>query len=231
MEDIIRSRHYIYINPNDLDFNLEEKHDIKFNTIKKFHRNNYENNEQCKYYGYNDIVELLTKYDVELRYLFLSINPNYPALLADIGRYIILYNYGGVYHDLKCVTSNIEFVDFLQKSHNNGITFIAEQRPGDQVRVRNTNICALIKHHRLLDKILKNLKTRLLVAFKDNAFGSKHVSYIGSESYRDTFYENESTTIIRHLLCPEYLVLYTDIYKLNYTSWQETQEYIFKQPK
>lgn len=102
-ENIILLRHYIYINV----FNIlgDINNDTILNDIKKIHEQNYTNGEIIKYYGYNDIVNLLNNYDIELSKLFLELNCNYPALLADIGRLIILYTYGGIYHDLKCISN------------------------------------------------------------------------------------------------------------------------------
>lgn len=102
-KNIILLRHYIFIDSCELFHDINNN--STFNNIKKIHSKNYTNGEIVKYYGYNDIVYLLNNYDKELCKLFLDINCNYPALLADIGRLIILYTYGGIYHDLKCMSN------------------------------------------------------------------------------------------------------------------------------
>jgi len=114
-------RHYIFIDPNNINDNLKDN--LILNEIKKIHINHYTNNEIITYWSYNDIVNLLFKYDVELCKLFKCLNYNYPAFLADIGRYIILFYYGGIYHDLKCI-SNKKIINYLDTTSNN-ITFIA----------------------------------------------------------------------------------------------------------
>ena len=123
--DIKLLRHYIFINPNDVFGNINN--DIILNDIKKIHKKNYTNCEILKYYGYIDIVNLLKNYDNELCKLFLKLNYNYPALLADIGRLIILYNYGGIYHDLKCM-SNQKMINYLN-SVSSKTKLIAEEHP------------------------------------------------------------------------------------------------------
>ena len=97
---LIFLRHYIFIDPYDINSNNENNE--KFQSIKKIHSENYTDGEKILYYNYEDIKNLLEKYDIELYNLYIKINYKYAALLADIGRYIILYNYGGIYHDLKC---------------------------------------------------------------------------------------------------------------------------------
>lgn len=75
-------RHYIFINPYNILGDINN--DVILNDIKKIHKQNYTNFDIVKYYGYNDIVNLLNDYDNELSNLFLKLNYNYPALLADI---------------------------------------------------------------------------------------------------------------------------------------------------
>jgi hypothetical protein len=220
MENIVLLRHYIFINPNDIlgDINNSEL----LNKIKETHNKNYTNGEVIKYYGYNDIVYLLHNYDKELCNLFLELNHNYPALLADIGRLIILYNYGGIYHDLKFM-SNKKMINYLM-SLSSEIELICEEHPTDKDRIRNGNIIALHKNSKFLISVLEKMKIKLIN--RKHAFGPKTVYDIGSKTYINEFY-NKNAYIYKY---PFRNLINSDanIYLNNLTKWQNTYENIFK---
>lgn len=224
LQNIINTRHYIFIDPNDVY--SSPKNDI-FKIVKEFHNSKYKNGEIIKYYHYDDIVLLLEKYDVELRDLFLQLNHNYPALLADIGRYVILYYYGGVYHDLKYV-SRPEFNDFLQKKQKEGVQVIGEICPEENWRVRNGNIISLCKEHFIFNDALQNIKNILKRVKEVPHYGSRHVWNIGSLTYIKLFKQYENNEIIKEYLQGVYLDVYMDIYKMNIKQWQEVEEFIFR---
>lgn len=184
--NLILLRHYIFIDPFNL-LNDINNNDI-LNDIKKIHKKHYTNNEVIKYYGYNEIINLLKNYDNELCKLFKNLNPNYPALLADIGRLIILYTYGGVYHDLKCI-SNKKMIDYLN-SVSSEIKLIGDEHAIKKNRVRNTNIVALQKNNEFINSVLQKIKIKL----KDSkyAFGPEAMYIIGSGTYIREFSKQEN---------------------------------------
>lgn len=216
-------RHYIFINPAQILDNINDIDNKTFNEIKKIHEKNYNNGEIIKYYGYNDIVTLLNNYDKELCELFLQLNYNYPALLADIGRLIILYTYGGIYHDLSFV-SNIQMINYLN-SVSDEIEIIGEQHPTQSNRVRNSNIIALHKNSQFLNSVLQQIKIKLIDS--KEAFGPAQMFSIGSGIYINEFLNNQNTCIYKYSF-KKLIFKYVQIRLNTPTRWQKTYEYIFK---
>jgi hypothetical protein len=222
-DNIILLRHYIFINPLNILSDIND--DITLNDIKKIHKKNYINGEIVRYYGYNDIVNLLNNFDKELCNLFTELNCNYPALLADIGRLIILYNYGGIYHDLKCI-SNKKMIDYL-KSVSSEIELIGEEHPTEKHRVRIGNIVALHKHSNFIASVLEKIKKKL--ENQKDAFGSKKVFEIGSGTYIQEFLDNTNTCIYKYPFQNTHMLHFDlKIYSKNIKKWQSTEDYIFK---
>ena len=220
-------RHYIFIDPNNIHCDINN-HNI-LNEIKSIHNEYYTNNEIVKYWSYDDIVILLKKYDNELCELFLSINYNYPALLADIGRYIILYYYGGIYHDLKCI-SNKNMVTFLNENITIE-TFIGEEHPDPSLsyRVRNTNIISLQINHPILNLTLQKMKENLIIAKNNNYCGHQFIWSIGSNIYIKIFDEYKNENIIKYPLIKQNLIVYNNIiYSKNIKKWQHIDELLFR---
>lgn len=220
-------RHYIFINPNNINEPLNNN--IILNQIKQIHNKYYLNNEIIKYWGYNDIANLLKNYDNELYQLFLSLNPNYPALLTDIGKYIILYYYEGIYHDLKMISKkNINNYINYQKSNN--INIIGEEHPTLKFRVRSGNIISLKINNPFFNIVLQNIKKELIIAKDQKYKGPDHVFNIGSDIYINEFnnFLLKNNNIIKYPLEEKGLILYNiDIYSKNIKKWQETDEYLF----
>lgn len=213
-------RHYIYINSNDI-YNTNDKIQM---SIKNIHKKNC--NIEIKYYNYFDIINLLEKYDNELCLLFKKINKNYPALLSDIGRLVILYYYGGIYHDLKFISNN-ELDDFL-KNIKKEVIFIAEEHPIEKERIRNGNIIVLEKYNKLLDIVLKKIKKELMKGIEKKYFGSKKMFYIGSYIYIDEFMKKNNNKYIKLPFFKNKLINYNNsINRKIKNKWQKTNEYIF----
>ena len=223
MTDIKLLRHYIFINPVDV-FEDINKNAI-LNDIKQIHNKIYTNGEIVKYYGYNDIVNLLNNYDNELCNLFKELNYNYPALLADIGRYIILYNYGGVYHDLKCI-SHKKMFNYLN-SISNEIKIIGQTYVFSKEKVQNTNIVILEKHSKFLNDVLQKIKMKLINS-KDSS-GPCVVLTIGMGTYMDNFPYNTKNAIKISFGNEKFVEYNSEIYSKNITKWQNTNEYIFRE--
>jgi len=222
-ENIKLLRHYIFIDPNDILNDINNNNTL--NEIKKIHRSKYTNGEIIKYHGYNDIVHLLNNHDKELCDLFVQINHNYPALLADIGRLIILYNYGGIYHDLK-FTSNKKMINYLN-SVSPKIELIGEEHPVEKHRVRNTNIIALQKNSKFLKKTLEKIKIKLIKS-KD-AFGSKKMFEIGSGIYIKKFLNHKNPHVYKFPFANRNMISFDKyVYSKNIKTWQSTNEYIFQ---
>ena len=224
-------RHYIFIDPSNINADIHECELL--NEIKNEYYKHYINDEKIIYWSYYDIANLLKQYDSVLHSLFLQLNVQYPALLADIGRYVILYFYGGVYGDLKCI-SNKEMIIFLKKMLSKGIELIGETHPKHTHRVRNTNIIALCKEHELLNETLQSVKYALLDARKNNLEGPNNVWHIGSKIYIDLFQKHKGSRVIDVPLQVEgYLLFDGNIYSSRINKWQSTYEPLFgnKTPK
>ena len=204
--------HYIYINANNVyDTNTEY-----FANVKVLHKNYYKDMDNVRYYTYVDILELLYEYDEELCWLFYHINHRYAALLADIGRYIILYMYGGMYHDLRFM-SNINENDL-----NYNRTFVAEICPNEPYRVRNGNILLLQTKHPSLDTILQRIKSELILTKLENTKGSHNMFKIGSGTY--ITYCNENPTLVERdsFKFEESGLIYSGLER-----WQDVEDNIF----
>ena len=223
MTDIKLLRHYIFINPVDV-FEDINKNTI-LNDIKQIHNKSYTNGEIVKYYGYNDIVNLLNNYDNELCNLFKELNYNYPALLADIGRYIILYNYGGVYHDLKCI-SNKKMIDYLN-SVSKEIKIIGETTKKNKERVQIGNIVVLEKQSKFLNDVLQKIKMKLINS-KDSS-GPFVVVTIGMGTYGDNFPYNTKNAHNISFENEKFVEYNSEVYSKNISRWQNTNEYIFRE--
>jgi hypothetical protein len=225
--DFKLKRHYIFINPNNI--NEELNTNFIFNKIKKIHKKYYVNNEIIKYWGYNDIANLLNKYDKELYQLFINLNPNYPALLADIGRYIILYYNGGVYHDLKMISYK-SMINYINDQISNNIIMIGDEHPIIKSRVRNTNIISLQLYHPLFNIVLQNIKKELIIARDQQYRGPDHIFNIGSGIYINKFnnFILINNSVIKYPLEEKELILFNfDIYSKNIKRWQKTDECLF----
>ncbi len=227
-DNIILLRHYIFIDPNDIFCNINENNILI--EIQKKHTQNYTNGEIIKYYGYKDIVNLLEKYDDTLCKLFLELNCNYPALLADIGRLVILYTYGGIYHDLKCMSTK-KMIDYL-KPVSNDIELNGEEHPTPKFsyKVRNGNIVALHKNSNFIKSVLKKI-TKDLQQNK-NAFGRTKVFEIGSGNYINSILNNTNQNIYIYPFINERMLIFDrEIYSKNGKKWQNTEEFLFKNHK
>ena len=219
-------RHYIFINPNY----IHSKNHNKLNIIKKFHKNNYKNNENIKYWFYDDILKLLDNYDKELSELFTLINPIYPALLADIGRYIILYNFGGMYLDLKCIAKpEVYKLIHLTKKFRKNIEVIGWQHPTEKRRTRNGCIISLSKKYNFFNEVLQNIKKKLLEAKQNNIQdGKTFVIGIGSYCYISLFKNYEKINkVVKFPLHKKIIKFNRKIYKMNFVRWQQTHEKLF----
>jgi hypothetical protein len=188
--------HYIFIDSNNKDGNENENENFK--KIKDLHSRHYSKssykNVSVNYYSYNDIMKLLLKFDKTLYNIAININIKYPALIADIGRFIILYYYGGVYLDLKFIITE-KFINFI----NNEITdvdFIAEEHPW-----LNYLRLGCISSFKLNDKFIKNIlgkiKESLYYCFMNNLSGSTEMYRIVNLNYNNIFNEYSNSKIIK----------------------------------
>ena len=223
-------RHYIFIDPNDIYCDIT-KHDL-LNEFKSIHSAHYTTGEIVKYWGYNDIALLLKKYDEELYALFLKINHNYPSLLSDLGRFVILYYYGGVYHDLKCISeSNMK--NYLENDIGSNVTFIAlgEHNPDD---IHTRNIISLQIKHPLLHSTLQLVKKKLIEAKDNNYHGGivagqgSNIIYCAFQPYVDTVldYCTKNDDVIKRREGGLYF-FHHHIYAKTIARWQTTYEPIF----
>ena len=224
-QEIILSRNYIFIDPSDLYGDIYDNK--SFIEIKNYHSKLYENNEKIKYWKYTDILFLLYHYDFELAKLFLKININYPALLADIGRIVILYYFGGVYHDLK-FTSNKNLLTLLNKNKGK-IKFISESFiKNNTLFIRNSNMISMDIKLKILDDILKIYKQNLLINYNDKSFGSASMWNLGSKTYINYIKISKSKDIIQNNLSKNEFINYIPFLKTyNKKTWQTTNDYLF----
>lgn len=186
--------HYIFIDSNNIESDINENENLE--KIKYLHLRHYLNykNVLVHYYGYNDIMKLLLKFDKSLYNIAININIKYPALIADIGRFIILYYYGGVYLDLKFIITD-KFINFINNEIID-IDFIADNHPWlNQLRL------GCISSFKLNDKFIKNIlkktKESLYYCFMNDLFGSTEMYRIVNESYKNIFNEYLNNRIIK----------------------------------
>lgn len=141
---------------------------------------------------------------------------------------MILYYFGGVYHDLKFV-SGMSLIEYLNKVSDD-VVFIGEEHPEYTHRVRNGNIVSLEVTCKFLHFVLQAVKTRLIAAKIQNHRGPSAMFNIASGAYIDEFKNQMNDHIIKSPLTKWNLVVFSDlIYRRNLKSWQNTDQYIFKQ--
>jgi len=223
-------RHYIFIDPNNVHCDINEHSLLK--EIKSIHNEFYTNGEIVKYWGYDDIALLLKKYDEELYDLFLKINYNFPALLADVGRYVILYYYGGIYHDLKCISGgNLNMLNYLENEIDPNITFIGHDAGSSVV---SRNVISLQIKHPLLHSTLQSMKKKLIDTRNNKYCGgivndASKLFDVACEPYIHMFmdYYNKNDDIIKRNLEDNLVFFHHHIYSKNITKWQNTYEPIF----
>ncbi len=227
MQDILLLRHYIFLNPFNLHSDI--KQDSMFIKIKNKHDTCYVNNEIVKYWGYKDIIDLLNCYDKELLKFFLKINPLYPALLSDIARMLILYKYGGIYHDLK-YTSNLNMINFLKNNLDKKLIICRHPAKNKPII---SNIISLEKNHPFLDKVLQTYKYDLQ-KYYNKKLNFKNIYLIGTGIFINEYNkikENKDTILVKFIKSPtnsRRLVNFNkDIYQLRYIKWQETNVPLF----
>ena len=215
--------HYIFINPNNLNENIFSN--INFINYKNYHNKYYEKKNNIIYHNYNDICNLLKDYDKELYEIFLKLNPNYAALLADIGRYIILYNYGGIYNDLKSI-SYCKLINYIKKLDKN-IEIIFEEHPVHNNRIRNTNIICLNKKNIFFHNLLQEIKKYLKTMKKDNS-GSENMWKIGSGIFINEYNKNKlnKSYLKVNLQKNKFILLNQGLKKNNIVKWQSINEKI-----
>lgn len=222
----VYTTNYIFINPKNARESIIENK--TFLSIKKYHDRWYSkfNQHKVKYWSYNDIAELLSGYDADLRDLYLRVNPYYASLLSDIGRFIILYKYGGIYHDLKFLPKNRFYkkLDLLK----NDFAIIGEQHPKQPHRIRSGNIISYYPGDIFFASILDSIKSELSIAKKNQEKGSVRMFAIGSGIYIDHFDKiKEIRNDLRKVKLTWTLLKYSKkIYKSNITKWQNIDEII-----
>ena len=210
-------RHYIFINPYDLEEDMNKNETFIY--IKKKYDKKYVNKEIVKYYSYNDIKELAKNFDSKLYNLFIKINPIYPALLADIGRILILYNYGGVYHDLKFFSTK-KLSNYLNYTKSK---FFVDSRYNN--KIRNSNIIVLERNNIYLKEILQLMTQKLTKLYEKNILdGRKYVYFVGSVSFFEIVkkYDKNITKLFK-----EFIERDNEIYFKNIVKWQDTHEKLF----
>lgn len=216
-------RHYIYIDSDSPHEDIDAS--ATLDRIKQIHRDNMLCGETVIYWSYDDISVLLKEYDEGLYQLFMSINTELPALLADIGRCIILYTHGGVYNDLKFMTTK-KMTIYLNDCISNNIELVADIPPykRNQRTVRNSNMVALSKEHLVFDCALQEYKRLLSIAGEKKWFSRKHLWAIGTKSYVNCFFKHaKSHGVTKVNMQWGRLVLRSgEIYRMRSRAWLKT---------
>ena len=214
-------RHYIFINPYDLEEDMNKNETFIY--IKKFYEKKYVNEEIVKYYSYNDLKELAKNFDSKLYNLFIKINPIYTALLADIGRILILYNYGGVYHDLKFISTK-KLSNYLNYTKSKFFVHIFNNNNN---KIRNSNIIVLERNNIYLKKILQLMTQKLTKLYEKNILdGSNYVFLVGTGSFVEIVKKYDKN-ITKLKLDKEFIERNHKIYHKNIVRWQDTHEKLF----
>jgi len=118
----------------------------------------------------------------------------------------------------------IHYLEDIQKN----ITFIGEEHPQENHRVRNTNIISLIINHPILGTVLDNIKEKLIIAKKNNHSGPQQMFHIGSGTYIRELKIQENNDIIKYSFQNNDLIIWdSTIYSKNIKRWQHTYELLF----
>lgn len=114
-----------------------------------------------KYHFYRDIYAQLRLYDSELALYFSRINRGLPALLSDIGRFIILYNHGGFYHDARFSFESKEAMREILSFCKMGVDAVFHQKVPKLTMIKSTNVLACKKKAAVFHAILQQQKLKL----------------------------------------------------------------------
>lgn len=179
--------HYVWINRTNVHTTvLPDYLQHMFHSIHKM----FNDTLHVHIHYYDDISKQLMKYDRELAFYFLHINPALPALLSDIGRIITLYNYGGFYHDTKMCMENAKAIRSLTHFCDLGVDVVFQEQSPTFMHVRNTNILACKKKAPIFHTILQTQKHRLAALMhmpeKQRPQSNVSVYEVGTYSVRDT---------------------------------------------
>ena len=102
---------FVYI---DRDNKYSEKVPSQIEYLKTAYLRKYPNkNLNVSIYSYSKIHRLLKEYDMEFAYYFDMIDPDFSAGIADISRILLLYKFGGIYHDAHLHIKDEIFFDQL----------------------------------------------------------------------------------------------------------------------
>lgn len=113
-------------------------------------------------HNYITLQLLFDEFDPEMARYFSLINPMYAALLSDIGRYLLLYLYGGIYHDTKMRFEDLkEIIKFSELCEPQQQYLILEIHPTIQQRIRNSNMIACRRGSRFLFTVMEMTKIDL----------------------------------------------------------------------
>lgn len=144
MEKIPKIIHQIWIGPN-------KKPDIWINTWSKDYINKFKN-FKYKLWDNENTKDILKKYPI-CKIIF-EIENEYCGK-ADILRYLILYEYGGIYLDADTVwINNKNLNDLIEKTNKTGI--FAGNEPGSK-KIANS-VIGSTKNNKLILKIIKKLE-------------------------------------------------------------------------
>lgn len=152
--------HYIYINRHDkFDPTIPDK---VLKLAKEYQ--NIEPSMNVMIHNFHDIHTMLEEYDSELARLFSYIDPDFGACMADIGRILCMYRYGGIYHDAHLRFKSSSALRKIRKLLNKA-DIIFEIHPlknkAAKFLTRNTNMISRKPGLVFFDAVLQKQKNNL----------------------------------------------------------------------
>lgn len=137
-------------------------------------------NLEVRLFNYSGLYDLLRRYDTEFARYFSMIDPDFAAGMADIGRILLLYRYGGIYHDANFyIRDGQKLQGLLEELRTKDI--LLERHPlllGCLFMIRNRFIAArtggLVFFRRVLERQKANL-IRMYRELKQDESARHHV--------------------------------------------------------
>lgn len=173
---------YIYIDPVDKHSSVLPPH---VNALLADINRLLQHRVEVHVYTYNSLLPLVQRFDAQLGKYFEMLNPKYGAMLANIGRAVLLHEHGGIYHDIRSRMASARsldaFISTCAMPHNYSLIF--EMNPEHRGRIQLTNMVGCRKHSRLLQGYLQAITTELNRVFV--AHDTTPYTYFGTQILLD----------------------------------------------
>jgi len=142
------------------------------------------------------VAQLLDQIDPVLEYLFLRINPRYPALRSDVARLALLHAHGGIYHDESIAPADLAGFHKVGNELKTADAVFQLQGPArgpnrGTWRAVNTDIAVSRRLSSVTHGLLRVIKCRLLQQLRLVEMGSAHAD----QSSKNLFWAGSQTVV------------------------------------